>query len=213
MTLPRIDLQRREVLALVWVTFGVAWFGSVGPEAVEQLREQRIAQTRTRALVELRGMADARPDRVTTVVRRQIEEASGLVAAEEAWSRTVAGVLTDAERRDGLAAIDTVPPAPDLGPKGPVEPDIDALARDLLDRHGYAVATPPTPAEQDPWGGVTRRDRARAARAVVRAGSLDDARAHALLAATLHVLDVQKRRVALEKAIQTALDDGEAAPR
>ncbi len=145
------------------VALGAAWFYGVGP-----------------VVSDWAGRLAAGPP-VQVAARRA---ASG--AEREVWSRAVAALLDDDERSRGLRAAGTVPPAVPEEGAGPLDAELDQLAREILERYGEAPPdVRPIPVDADLWPGVSREERARAARALVREGLLPKDRAHRLLSATL----------------------------
>ncbi len=199
----------RGWVATAWTLAATAWFAFGAPRAAEALRRARIDQTRVPTLQEQRGYAQGQPHRVTARARALFAEAEALAAREEAWSRTAAALLPPDTRSDALRRSADVPPAATDGLRA-VEPELHALAATLIATHGATTAEVPKPPAMDPWGGTSRRERARALRGAVERGDVSREDAPALLAATLDALDAQQRRVEVERELWTILDDGES---
>lgn len=178
-----------------------AWYGLAAPRLAEAVARGRVAATESPGLARLRGVAEARG--ASEEARALLVEGEALLAADEAWSRSVGALLTDAQRAEGVAA--DVPPAQAPPHVRAIEPELWALSRALLLRHGWAdVPAPPVP-DQDPWRGLARARQARAVRALVEAGSLSPEVARPILVATLALLDAQARRREIEGALAEVL--------
>jgi hypothetical protein len=181
--------------ALVVLVLGAAWFGWAAPAVNTHLEGYRVAPRGQRTAADLRArmsVASLPPE-----TRALVEEAEAATARERAWSLIVGGLLSPAERVEGLARAQSEPVV--LGRPGRLlEPELPVLVDALLARYGPTVAPIPAPPLDDDWPMIDRRTRIRVLLALVHGPGLDDERAAIVLAATLDLLATQARRTEVE---------------
>lgn len=134
--------------------------------------------------------------RESTAAKRLLaaaDRAEAYAAEETRWGAVVAGVLTEAQRREGLAKADRATPDASA-PSGdrPGDAAMTALARILLDRYGYAEGERAAAPADDPWAGIDRQTRAAAVRALAEGGGLEPEQAHVILRVTLELLRAEE---------------------
>ena len=189
---------------LVAVAVTLAWFGSGGPALARWLESTRVTTTRQASVSELRIRAGATP---SASVQTLLDAATRASAKEAAWGRNVAGLLTAAEREEGLTRAASLPPIPATGLPTLLEPEVLALVIAIQARYGPATAPLAHAPLLDAWNRVDRRSRARALLALVQAGSLEPERAAMALGTTLDLLEAQHQRSQIETELREILGD------
>ncbi len=185
--------MRRGIAALL---LGVAWFAFGAPAVNDRISALRVQPRGQRSAAELRAaipLASMPPD-----LRADVAEAEAAARRERDWSLLVGGLLSTAERADGLARAAAEPLV--LGPPGrSLEPELPVLIDAIHARYGPATAPIPAAPLRDDWPMIDRRARASCLLALLRGPGLDADRAAVLLAATLDLLATQARRAELEE--------------
>ncbi len=189
---------------IVALAVAVAWFGSGGPALARWLESTRVTTTRQASVHELRIQAGDTP---SAPVQTLLDAATRASAREAAWGRNVAGLLTAAEREEGVARAASLPPIPATGLASLLEPEVRVLV--VAIQAGYGPATAPLARAPllDPWNRVDRRSRARALLALVQAGLLDPERAAMVLGTTFDLLEAQRERGEIEAELREILGD------
>lgn len=185
----------------------LAWFAVGAPALAEAVRAGRVEALRVPGIGELRGHLAAHPERATPDVLATLAEAEAATDRAQRWSRTVGALVTPAQIAEGRRLATALPPA-SPGERKVVEPEALALAEALIDRYGWAPPASPTPAAPagaDPLAGVSRNDAARALRALALGPGLPPDVAHAVLSATLDLLDAQAEGSAAEAEVWAAI--------
>lgn len=199
--------MRRGWLASVGLLVAVGWFGWLGPQASDAVRQLRAEAARSLSVREVRQALRNTGTRPDATLRNLLASATEAEAREADWNLRVAAVLTPAQRERAMVLGPSVPPVPPHHGMHFVEPELPALANALLRSHGMGPAEiPPLPAS-DPWPGADRRLRARGLLALNAEGQLDADQAHALLQITLDAMVVQARRARIERELGQALPD------
>jgi hypothetical protein len=188
---------------LVVLLAGAAWFTWGGPAVVARIDAGRGRLDAHEPYATLRGRAQRASG--DPKIAAMLDALSRTAVEERAWERTVGGLLTPAERTEGLARASSLPPSPPATPGSIVEPELVALLDALQSRYGSRTAPPPPVPAIDNWPLVDRRSRAMALRALLLGPGLDEERAAQILTATLDLLTSQRMRYSLEDELALAL--------
>lgn len=206
----------RAAAVVVVLGLGWAWYGLGAPRLGQALIDARANSLRSLTASDLRAGLDnlvlARPDLAPSrKTRAQIEavlaEGEPARAVEDAWNLTVADLLTEAQRARAVALEPGLPEVTRLDAGEVMEPEMPALALQIMRQFGYRlVPLPPVP-RVDRWPSRTRRERARALLALMEAGELHEDQAAMVLSITLIALHAQADRMENEKRASSLLGE------
>ena len=197
--------MNRVLRAVLAGIAGLLFFGWLGPMGADRLRQDRAEEARAFSTTEIRAAYLEAGSAPSPEVGVELDLIDAAAAREEAWNTRVAAILTPAQRDRARSLGLAVPTTAPTGDERVVEPEVQALARELLDEVGVGEVILPATPIRDPWPGVDRRSRARALQGLLRAGELPDEQARAVLQVTLDALDAQVERTVAERALREAL--------
>ncbi len=210
----------RGLGVLLTLLVGAAWYSEVAPRLGQALVDSRANSLRSLTASDLRFGLDrltrSRPDlapsrRVRSAVDTILREGESARRLEDAWNLTVADILTDAQRRQAETLEPGLPEVVRSDAGQVMEPEMPALALQIMRQYGYRlVPLPPVP-KSDRWAGRTRRDRARFLLALVAADVLHEDQAAMVLTLTLVALHAQADRMRNEERASALLAESTRA--
>lgn len=187
----------RTGLAGLLLLLAAAEFGPAVKNWIEEVRITRSAPLQTGDVRRKLALlpSEAREAPTAQQLQQALTMDAAWLAEEEAWSRGVGALLTDAQRQAGQARVDmqapTVPPPRECPG---VDGDISRLAQVLLQNYGYEGVPVPVPPTRDPWIGTDRRSRTRALIVLAERLELEPDQAQQLLSSTLNLLQIEIKR-------------------